>query len=919
MDVRVTVVMLLALLLLSRCAGKVDNKVADLIETKNKKIAQAILLRNNGQYKEALKLFQSIQSEEIPETEREYCRQNTALCTVLNEESFLNRTDSNIKDIISGLTAVIIDLRNQVPQFELLYPIKNSLLLRNRPASFFNLLTYEYLGLTHQLTNQHVDSALYYYKEAREIIAQNHALANHTPRILYHLAGMTLINRDQISGLAYVDEALSYKIDDCLKAKLLIIQGTLFRKLSRFNASDSSYQLAAKSISDADTALRLLLLREQALHSIIVKDTLRFFAQIKTMHSIAEGVPDREAEESRLWGYYYLNKGRTQESITHYAKSLEQFQKQKYPETVLLMEALYILTQQHQSLKQYYQAEEAAYQALVALTDLQGKPYTWENTLHPAVMNRLYSFINYDLLANVYLSRYKDSDLKDGSQLLKTVRLYEVIDSLMWFQVRVAEENAMLRFLEVGDKIYSGAVETCYLAFKQFGDVAYMEKAHHYMERDKALILYGDILMHDENYFPDVPAEFKKSELEIKRRIAGAKNEGFSENGKLSKAINALDKHYDQMKTKYPSYYAAKFQKNIPGFNFYKEKSNTENKSIIQYLVGAENIYLLNYTAPGQFIQIPGAKKLQDEIFSMRKLISAPMVLGDTSAISGFFQLSTALYHQLISPLVGLKKNLLIVPHGPLNDLPFEILCSKESNTFVEGNFLVRQHDIAYTASLKTFQFDNGNQKKGVRSALAFAYSDPDDTGLKTQWPFIKGSITELQQISSYFGEHATLRFGLKASRKFFLNEIEKPYDVIHVALHAASSHTDRLGNKIYFPSESGKDEIVYGYELVPKNCEASLVMITGCESGFGPTAKGEGTYSLTRAFLQGGAKSVAGSLWSLPDFSSARLTGAFYQSLKLGSTPSGALGQAKRDYLKTADNNTAHPFYWAGLVVYGN
>ena len=905
--------------MLVHCTGHKGNLDTDLLATENKSIIQAISLRNNGRYKEALELFQSAQSAGIPESEREYSLQNMHLCAVLAGVAVPLEIYSNRKDIIPTLTRAIVALHRQEPLFESLHQVKSRLSSAGLSASFLNLMTNEQLGLAHQLAGLHMDSALHYFSQARQNIDLNPTLVSHTPRILYHLAGLTLVNRDQISGLAYVDEALSHPMDIQMKAKLRITQGTILRKLGRFNASDSIYHLASESISDVDTTLRLLLLRERALHAIMVKDSSAFAARMNAISTLATGDPDREAQQNRLWGYYYLNKGNSLASIRHYTWALAQFQKQKYPETVLLMEALYILTQQHQALKQYGPAEEAAYMALTTQTAIQGKPYTWENTLHPAAMNRLYSFINFDLLANVYLTRYKDSDLQDDTHLMKATRLYEVIDSLMWTQVRVAEENAVLRFLEVGDKIYAAAVEACYLAFQRFGDAVYMEKAHHYMERDKALILYGDILLHDQNYFPDIPREFKKRELAIKRRIAALKNEGMMESKNLALAIKDLDNHYHTMKLEYPAYYAAKFQQEIPDFGFYQEKAHGEDKSIIQYLMGREHLYILNYSIPGQFIQVRGAQSLQEEVFSLRSLISTPPLPGDSSVTGKFYRLSHSLHQQLVAPLAGLKKNLLLVPDGVLNDLPFEVLSGNRASVLSDGDFLVKEHDMAYAHSLKTTRFANATSKKGFRHVLAFAYSDPADPGLKTQWPFLKGSITELKQISTHFGEGATLRFGKDASKKFFLSSIEKPYDVVHVALHAASSHNDKLENKIYFPGEAGKDEVVYGYELVPRNCAADLVMITGCESGFGPNVSGEGTYSLARAFLQGGANNVVGSLWGLPDFSSAQLTGGFYQSLKSGSAPSAALAQAKRDYLRMADNNTAQPFYWAGLVVYGD
>jgi CHAT domain-containing protein len=57
-------------------------------------------------------------------------------------------------------------------------------------------------------------------------------------------------------------------------------------------------------------------------------------------------------------------------------------------------------------------------------------------------------------------------------------------------------------------------------------------------------------------------------------------------------------------------------------------------------------------------------------------------------------------------------------------------------------------------------------------------------------------------------------------------------------------------------------------------------------------------------------------TLWPVRDVETADLVGAFFTELKGGASPTAALARAKR--LMLSDPRTAHPFYWAGLVIGG-
>lgn len=89
------------------------------------------------------------------------------------------------------------------------------------------------------------------------------------------------------------------------------------------------------------------------------------------------------------------------------------------------------------------------------------------------------------------------------------------------------------------------------------------------------------------------------------------------------------------------------------------------------------------------------------------------------------------------------------------------------------------------------------------------------------------------------------------------------------------------------------------------RNC--SLVVLSASESANGPAVRGEGLYSMQRAFERAGARSVIGCLWSVHDLATPRLMSEFYENLwdkKLGKLES--LRQAQLAMLRTSQSDSA-------------
>jgi CHAT domain-containing protein len=128
---------------------------------------------------------------------------------------------------------------------------------------------------------------------------------------------------------------------------------------------------------------------------------------------------------------------------------------------------------------------------------------------------------------------------------------------------------------------------------------------------------------------------------------------------------------------------------------------------------------------------------------------------------------------------------------------------------------------------------------------------------------------------------------------------------------------------------------------------KASLVVLSGCQTGLGKLSSGDEFIGLTRAFIYAGTPSVVASLWKVDDSSTAVLMANFYKNLKT-MTKVEALRQAQLSLIrgevksellakrgvggvaKLGDTPsaapsapgsvpTSHPYFWAPFILVGD
>ena len=158
------------------------------------------------------------------------------------------------------------------------------------------------------------------------------------------------------------------------------------------------------------------------------------------------------------------------------------------------------------------------------------------------------------------------------------------------------------------------------------------------------------------------------------------------------------------------------------------------------------------------------------------------------------------------------------------------------------------------------------------------------------------------------------------ASESIFKKEAGN-FGIIHLAMHTVLDDIDPMYSTLIFsPEHSGEeDRFLRTFEIYNIPLKASMVVLSSCNTGTGKLFSGEGILSLARGFIYSGSESVVMSMWEIEDRTGTEIVKLYYDYLKKGYSKSESLRKARIEFLKTADQLRAHPYFWSTLVIYGD
>lgn len=278
-----------------------------------------------------------------------------------------------------------------------------------------------------------------------------------------------------------------------------------------------------------------------------------------------------------------------------------------------------------------------------------------------------------------------------------------------------------------------------------------------------------------------------------------------------------------------------------------------------------------------------------------------------TNDIAGYNRSGKKVYDLLHLPTNSVYQNLLIVPDGILNFLPFEALITQESNTtnFAKMHYLLNDFKIGYNTSASIYL--NSKPVSKSKKTVLGVFPVFEKTAYELRY-----SKTELESVKSNFkGKYLE---NAQATFRNFKNNINN-YSILHLSTHASSGSIETPASIKFYDQE-----ILYS-ELYNLNINPDLVVLSACETGIGKLYKGEGAMSVARGFQFAGAQNLLFSLWKVNDFTTAVFIADFYKNIKNDIPCFEASTNAKMAFLndKTIPNAKKSPYYWSAFVYYGS
>ena len=295
-------------------------------------------------------------------------------------------------------------------------------------------------------------------------------------------------------------------------------------------------------------------------------------------------------------------------------------------------------------------------------------------------------------------------------------------------------------------------------------------------------------------------------------------------------------------------------------------KLEKDKTIMVEYFSGFERMYI--FTLANQRIRLEHINVTDTAI---PKIISFLDYFSDANKIndniSSYNHYGNSLYKMLKLPINTTYQNLIIIPDGILNFLPFEALITKESNTtnFAQMHYLLNDFRIAYNNSADFYL--NGKPVSNEQKSVLGIFPVFEKTAYELTF-----SKTEMQSIKSNFNgeffDNKTATFD-----NFKMNAAN--YSVLHLSTHATSGNTETPASIKFYDQE-----ILYS-ELYNLNINPDLVVLSACETGIGKLYKSEGAMSIARGFQFAGAQNLLFSLWKVNDYTTSVFMDYFYKNIK--------------------------------------
>ncbi|OYY63849.1 CHAT domain-containing tetratricopeptide repeat protein [Sphingomonas sp. 28-62-11] len=457
-------------------------------------------------------------------------------------------------------------------------------------------------------------------------------------------------------------------------------------------------------------------------------------------------------------------------------------------------------------------------------------------------------------------------------------------------------------------------------------------------------------------------ADFARVKLSYQQSLSDGERSGEAEaalKAQIANDLAAIINIRSTLATKYPAYDSLATP---PPVNLDQLRGSLrQGEGILSFLIGRDRSFAQLVTREGAFIArvSEGAAELRAAVTSIRRALEI-----QGGAINEFNLDEANQLHDLL--LGGLKEELakvdqlIVVPSGPLSNLPFSLLVATPpgGTSYEKADWLVRTKTISYTPSLRAFTALRGSKDRPAPRQALLAFGDPAlvghtpkageaspfaalanncrqggamPAGLLRALAPLPDTARELNVVATSLGAPTgSLFLSGNATEENLRKQSLDDYRVLYFATHGLLPGELRCqaepGLVLSPPPgaqqiDTARDGLLESSEIASLRLNADLVVLSACNTAAsdGRFGGGDALSGLAEAFFHAGARNMLVTHWQVPSAATAELMSALFTSLR--ESNGGSVGESLRRAQNSlsAKGATAHPFFWAAFVVIGD
>ena len=499
--------------------------------------------------------------------------------------------------------------------------------------------------------------------------------------------------------------------------------------------------------------------------------------------------------------------------------------------------------------------------------------------------------------------------------LHSSLKIYYQIAQISDFaRERFQTKESQLVLLATSKNTYEEALNIIFQIHELRPDEDWLEQANYFIEKSKSALLLNELKDRSVRGQIRLPAKYQKRKYSLskdliynKQQLNKARTESNEDTLQIKSKILDIEYNLDQLedsiKHYFPVFNKLKTAKAI-GVDELRGKLLQDKDVAYNIFFGNEWVYVLSVDKEELML-----KRFSQSDFSDEKVTAFlnKLKLDRVEDVHLYKQQAYEWYSKLFSSFSkkSSKKNLIIIPDGPLSLIPFSCLLTDTIGELPSQlSYLIKKYQVqsAYSLSVLAIQqeFSNPNQ------SLLGVY--PLFTNKPYYQPDVEGKLHNLKR---FRGTSLVEHFALKDD---FL-KIAEEYSVLCFATHARSF------DSIYQePAIDFYDIPLYLSELSQISLNAELAILSACETSQGHQKKGEGILSLARGFSYAGVPSLITTIWAVPEGATMNIVTSLLESLNGDITIDKALKSVQLAYLEDELISEAEkaPYYWAGIMSIG-